>query len=181
MPTDEELEKYKKPDGTIDWGKYANDQLSMINDNLSSGKSSANKKKPLAIEDLSAFKLADKLADKVWQIVSKWDWFAKKTVGDQWVRATDSIAANITEGYGRYFFGEYIIFLYYARGSLYESKFWLEKAHKRGLLINGHLSLSGEELYNDLKKDFDRLPIELNKVIKIVKSEQYKWKSKPRY
>ncbi|PIQ91874.1 MAG: four helix bundle protein [Candidatus Nealsonbacteria bacterium CG_4_10_14_0_2_um_filter_39_15] len=167
MPTDEELEKYKKPDGTIDWGKYATDQLSAIN------YQSSKQKEAKSLEELSIFRISDQLSDSVWDIVSKWDYFAKKTIGEQWVRATDSIAANITEGYGRYFFGEYIVFLYYARGSLYESMFWLEKAHKR-LLINDYL-------YRELKEKFDKLPIEINKVIKVVKSEAYKWKGRPKY
>ena len=167
MPTDEELEKYKRPDGTIDWGKYASDQLLEINDQLSA------KKEIRPVEELSVFKTADELSNEVWNIVSKWDYFSKKTVGEQWVRATDSIVANITEGYGRYFFGEYIIFLYYARGSAYESKFWLEKAKNR-LLINNYL-------YKKIKPKFDRLPLELNKVIKVVKTQAHKWKGKPKF
>lgn len=167
MPTDEELEKYKKPDGTIDWGRYAIDQLSATDNQLS------KKKEPKPLEELSIFKIADELSDEIWDIVSKWNYFAKKTVGEQWVRATDSITANIAEGYGRYFFGEYIVFLYYARGSLYEAKFWLEKAFKRSL-INNHL-------YRELKSKFDRLPIEINKIIKVIKSEADKWKGKPKW
>ncbi len=171
------LERYKKTDGVIDWGKRAVDQLSAINNQ--------SFKKTTKLEDLPIFKTADKLSDMVWDIVSKWDYFSKKTVGGQWVRSTDSIVANIAEGYGRYFFGEYIVFLYYARGSLYESKFWLGKAHKRGLLNNNKLSIinnkSNDQLYNDLKLRFDELPIEINKVIKIVKSEDQKWKVRSRY
>ena len=78
-------------------------------------------KKTIELEDLYIFKLADELSDYVWDVVQKWDWFAKKTLGDQYVRAADSVAANIAEGYGRYFFGEYVVFLYYARGSLSET------------------------------------------------------------
>lgn len=127
MTTDEEFEKYRKADGTIDWGRRATDNLSSIIDS----EEKRNDKKPLALEELSIYKLAGEISDKVWAVVVKWDWFAKKTVGDQMVRAADSIAANIAEGYGRYFFGEYLVFLYYSRGSLFETKFWLEKARKR--------------------------------------------------
>ena len=168
MPTDEELENYKRPDGTIDWGKYATDQLSNQSSVINN-----QRKKPKELEDLQIYKTANELSDSIWDIVSKWDYFAKKTIGDQWVRATDSITANITEGYGRYFFGEYIVFLYYARGSLYEANFWLEKAKKR-LLINDYL-------YRGLKEKFDKLPVEINKVVKVVRTQAYKWKGKPRY
>jgi len=80
------------------------------------------------------------------------------------------VGANIAEGYGRYFFGEYIVFLYYARGSLYEVRYWMEKARKRNLI--------NKEEYEWIKDRTDKLPIELNKVIKIVKTEAQKWKGR---
>jgi S23 ribosomal protein. len=86
------------------------------------------------------------------------------------VRAADSIAANIAEGYGRYFFGEYRVFLYYARGSLYECKLWLEKTRKRSLI--------NDNLYQEMRNTLDGLAVETNKVIKIVKGEQAKWKGR---
>jgi len=165
MPSDEELEKYKKADGSIDWGKYAKDQL--LNNQLSDDQLS---KKVVSLSKLSVFKLADELSDYVWSMVNKWEWFAKKTIGDQIVRSADSVGANIAEGYGRYFFKEYILFLYYARGSLQETWYWLEKAKKRDLIT--------EKQYQDVKEKIDPLPLELNKVIKIVKQEAKKWKFK---
>ena len=125
MLTDEELEKYKGPDGAIDWGRYALERLSAAVEK-------SNKKEKL--EELSVFKMADELSDYIWDIVAKWDFFAKKTMGDQIVRAADSVGANITEGYGRFFFGEYLLFLYYARGSVYETGYWAGKAWKRKLI-----------------------------------------------
>lgn len=46
----------------------------------------------------------------------------------------DSVAANISEGNGRYHFGENRQFCYYARGSLEEAKTWLRKAQHRQLI-----------------------------------------------
>jgi len=166
---DEFLEKYRRPDGTIDFGEAA--QAWLKQESITNNQELKKKQKEL--KDLSIFKDADSISDIVWETVSKWDWFFKKTIGDQIVRAIDSIGANIAEGYGRYFFGEYIIFLYYARGSVYESLFWLEKARKR-LLINDYL-------YKELKEKLDRLPLEINKVIKVVRTQAYKWNGKPKY
>jgi len=42
-----------------------------------------------------------KLGEKIWQIVAEWDYFQKDTVGKQWVKASDSVGANISEGFGR--------------------------------------------------------------------------------
>jgi four helix bundle protein len=55
----------------------------------------------MKFEDLEVYKLSMDMSDKIWKIVLKWDYFAKDTVGKQWVRATDSISANISEGFGR--------------------------------------------------------------------------------
>jgi len=56
----------------------------------------------------------------------------KLEVGKPLVRAADSIAANIAEGYGRYHYKENRLFCYYARGSLMETKMWQLKATHRG-------------------------------------------------
>jgi four helix bundle protein len=48
-------------------------------------------------EDLRIYKLAERLADEIWDIVSTWNYFEKNTIGQQWVGAADSIGANIAE------------------------------------------------------------------------------------
>jgi four helix bundle protein len=50
------------------------------------------------------------------------------------VRAADSVGANIAESHGRFYFSEKLQFLYYARGSLYETRHWLRLAWRRNLL-----------------------------------------------
>jgi len=55
-------------------------------------------------------------------------------VGKQIAKATDSIGANIAESFGRFSFGEKLQFLYYARGSLFETKYWLNRAKARELM-----------------------------------------------
>jgi len=64
----------------------------------------------------------------------QWEEFAKDVVGRQMARATDSIGANIAESYGRYNYGEKLQFLYYSRGSLFEAKYWLNRALARELM-----------------------------------------------
>lgn len=74
------------------------------------------------------------VGEKVWTAVSKWNYFEKDTVGKQLVRAVDSIAANLSEGLGRYHNKEIKNFSYYSRGSLFETKTWLAKANTRKLI-----------------------------------------------
>jgi len=85
-------------------------------------------------EDLKILKSAEEIADSVWKRVVRWDNFAKDVVGKQMARSADSIGANIAESFGRYNYGEKLQFLYYARGSLFETKYWLNRTQARGLL-----------------------------------------------
>jgi four helix bundle protein len=52
-------------------------------------------------EDLEIYQLAEKLSDLIWNIVLKWNSFERNTIGVQFVNASDSVGANISEGYGR--------------------------------------------------------------------------------
>jgi four helix bundle protein len=87
-----------------------------------------------AFEDLRILQSAEGCADKIWKQVVQWDEFAKDVVWKQMARAMDSIGANIAESYGRFNFGEKLQFLYYARGSLFETKYWLNRAKTRDLM-----------------------------------------------
>ncbi len=72
----------------------------------------------MKLEELQVYSLSMEMAEKIWNIVIEWDYFAKDTIGRQLVKAADSIAANLSEGYGRYHYRENINFSYYSRGSL---------------------------------------------------------------
>ena len=84
--------------------------------------------------ELEVYKVALDIGDRVWEIVNKWDIFNKDTLGKQFVKAADSIALNIAEGYGIFFYKENKNFNYYSRGSAFESTSCLRKATKRKLI-----------------------------------------------
>lgn len=86
------------------------------------------------LEKLEVYQIAENLGDEIWDIVIKWDFFVKDTIGKQLVRAADSISANIAEGYGRYFYKESKQFYFYSRGSLQETKSWLSKCKRRKIV-----------------------------------------------
>lgn len=86
------------------------------------------------LNELRVYQLAIRVGEDVWSFVDGWSWMAKQSVGLQWIRSADSIAANIAEGYGRHSFKENAKFCYYARGSLRESQTWLTKALNRSLI-----------------------------------------------
>ena len=91
-------------------------------------------------ENLQIYKLSEKLADKLWKIVARWDELARDTLGKQLVRAVDSIGANIAEGSGRGTDPEFRRFLRMARGSLYETQHWLRRAYRRRLLLESEVN-----------------------------------------
>jgi four helix bundle protein len=86
------------------------------------------------LEDLKILQIAETIADEIWKKVLQWDVFARDVLGGQLTRAADSIGANIAEGFGRFHYGEKLNFLYYARGSLFETKYWLNRARARDLM-----------------------------------------------
>lgn len=114
----------------------------------------------MKLEELRVYQQSMDLAEKIWNLVTDWDYFSKDTVGKQLVRAADSIAANLSEGFGRYHYRENKNFGYYSRGSLYETKTWLTKAHNRHLL-------KAEDFETFLKLT-DDIGIKLNNYIKSI-------------
>lgn len=85
-------------------------------------------------EDLQVLKSAEVIADSIWKKVVEWDGFAKDVLGKQITRSADSVGANIAESVGRFNFGEKLQFLYYSRGSLFETKYWLNRIQERKLM-----------------------------------------------
>jgi len=111
----------------------------------------------MKLEELKVYNLAMEMGERVWCIVIKWDYFAKDTLGKQLVRAIDSVAANLSEGFGRYHYKETRNFGYYSRGSLYESKTWITKAYNRKLISN--------EDYQNFFKEIKNIGVKLNNYI----------------
>ncbi len=94
----------------------------------------------ILLEELKVYQLAMEIAELVFGITLKWDLFNKKSLGDQYLRAADSIALNISEGYGRFHYKENKTFCWYARGSLFETKTANQKAFNRKLITDEEYS-----------------------------------------
>jgi len=112
----------------------------------------------LKVTDIEAYNISFELSNQVWDLVSQWSYLAQKTIGAQFIDATDSISANIAEGFGRYQKKDKIKFYYYSRGSTFECIDWLEKSIKRKLL--------DDQQYNYIKSELERLPKAINSQIK---------------
>lgn len=110
------------------------------------------------IENLIIYQKALQLAGHIFPLVEKWTYFHQNTIGTQLVRSANSIAANISEGYGRFHFKERKSFYYYARGSLFETKTHLRIARMNNLI--------SEDRFNELLIMADELLKILNSYIK---------------
>jgi len=114
-------------------------------------------RKFLKLNDIESFRISFHLSNYVWDVVLKWSNFSQRTVGEQFVRAVDSISANIAEGFGRYGKKDKIKFYRYSQGSLSESLNWNEKSKIRKLL-------STEE-YKYIFGELQKLPKAINALI----------------
>jgi four helix bundle protein len=110
------------------------------------------------LEDLELYQLAESFSDDIWFIVLEWDYFAKDTLAKQLVRSADSIGANIAEGFGRYHYKENKNFCYFSRGSLIETKGWLNKAKTRNLI--------SETQYSEYLNKLSTIHLKLNAYLK---------------
>ena len=112
----------------------------------------------LTLESLEVFQLSKQLSSVCWNIYKTLDWKVIKDLKEQFIDSSDSVGANIAEGYGRFHYLDRIKFMYNARGSLLESKYWFD------LLIDRKL-LKDDSLLKDYLKIFNELKSKLNNFI----------------
>ncbi len=117
----------------------------------------------LKLENIPTYRTAAELSDYIWNLVSKWDWFSRRTLGSQYVNAIDSIAGNVAEGFGRFHKKDKQKFYYNSRGSVYESIHWTERASNRKLLSPTD--------FNYVIEALNKLPREINWLIKITEEK----------
>ncbi|MCB0598946.1 MAG: four helix bundle protein [Lewinellaceae bacterium] len=114
-------------------------------------------KKYLRLKDIDAYITAFNLSNYIWDVVMEWDKFPRWTVGKQLVESADSIAANLAEGWGRFYKKEKIQFYRYSNGSREECQNWIKKAIIRKLIQPAQASFIEQELA--------KLPKEINQLI----------------
>jgi four helix bundle protein len=84
---------------------------------------------------LIVYQLSRELSRIGREIYRRLDWKQQKIIGDQFITATDSVGANIAEGYARYHFLDRIKFYHQARASLAEAaEHWLQLLCERNMV-----------------------------------------------
>jgi len=108
---------------------------------------------------MDVYRLAEKLSDLIWNAFDKWSVKAQRTIGYQIISCSDSIAANLAEGYGRFTPADRKKFYLYARASFEETKAWLRKTIRRK-------AISSPEEIDEAKRIVDELGPKLNGFIR---------------
>ncbi len=146
-----EIEEAKK-----EFEQSLGNQWSVISDQEKQTSHQYNKMQEFQLNNLKIFQLSKEYGQEVWQIYQGLNWQLKKIIGDQLMRSTDSVGANIAEGYGRYHFLDKIKFYYFARGSLFESKYWLDLLFERDVITKEKYSQL-MDLYQNIIKGLNGL------------------------
>ena len=119
--------------------------------------------KPIFTE-LEIYRLAEHVADDIWEMAAAWGPLARDTVGKQIIRAADSIGANIAEGAGRGSYADNRRFVKMARASLNETHHFLRRAYSRKLITADQV--------NRLKPLLDEPGPRLNAYLKSIGKER---------
>ena len=117
----------------------------------------------MKLEDMEIYNISMEIGDEIWFSVAEWENLAKFSIGQQIDRSADSIAANIAEGYGRYHYKDRKNFMFYARGSHYETITWLTKARNRKIISN--------EFFEGIIAKMEKLGIKMNNYISPLESK----------
>jgi len=119
-----------------------------------------SKSKYIPLKELEIYVLSRQLSAKAWNFYQRLDYHLRKNWGDQMISSTDSVGANIAEGYARFHFLDRIRFYYIARASLSESvEHWIDLGLERKIVL--------KEEYQEIYSISKNLQIKLNRQIKI--------------
>lgn len=120
----------------------------------------------IKLNDLEVYKLSRNLSRQAWTIYQNLDWKQQKVIGDQFITSTDSVGANIAEGYARFHFLDKIKFYYHSRGSLMEAaEHWLPLLLERKLITTTQ--------YSEYSKTATELSIKLQHFINSTARAKY--------
>lgn len=116
-----------------------------------------------SIEKLEVYLLSKEFTVSIYLLTENFPQEEKFGITSQLRRASSSIGANVSEGYGRYHYKEEILFDYKARGSLYECYFFLDLAKELKLISNKE--------FLKYKMTINRLGVKINNYIAFLKGK----------
>ncbi len=115
------------------------------------------------LHNFEIYQIALELSNMAWDIFQSISKTHQFSIGNQFLRSTDSIGANIAEGFGRYIYKDSLRFYYHSRGSFFETKHWITLLFKRHLIE--------ENVHKSFEEKLNVLGIKLNNFINFIKSK----------
>ena len=112
--------------------------------------------------DLEVWKKAHKLVLEIYKLTSSFPLTERYGLIEQLRRASYSVPANIVEGQSRNTTKEYLTFLYNARGSIEEIRYFL--------LLSKELNYINDNAYQKLESEYAAVSKMLNGLIKSLKT-----------
>ncbi len=100
---------------------------------------------PQNYEDLEVFRRSHQCAMDIYRLAHTFPAEERFRLVDQLCRAAMSVPCNIAEGYGRFYRGDLLRFLYIARGSAEETRYLLLLARDVGYLDTENCQKKREE------------------------------------
>ena len=113
-------------------------------------------------EKLDVWQYSHELVLKIYKVTSRFPKEEKFRLGDQLRRSASSVPTNVVEGNSRAHKKEFIQFLYFAKGSLEETKYHL--------LLAKDLRYLKTESYDQLKADCDKIGKMLSGLVRHLRS-----------
>ncbi len=86
----------------------------------------------MSLNDLEVYQIAIKISDLAWKVYRVLPKELTYKMGSQFLSSSDSIGANIAEGFGRFHYKDSMKFYYNSRGSLYETTFLVKHVKIKG-------------------------------------------------
>jgi four helix bundle protein len=114
-------------------------------------------------KELEVWKKSHELVLRIYQLISKFPNSERYALSDQLKRAACSVPANIVEGHSRKTSKEFIQYLYQARGSLEEVRYFL--------LLSKDLNYLTDETFNELEDHSQTISKMLNSLISSIKQK----------
>lgn len=111
-------------------------------------------------KDLEIWKLSQELIAKVYKLLNTFPKEEKFGIIAQGKDSVVSIAGNIAEGFGRYYFKDKIVFYYHSRASLFETESHILTSQKIGFINDSNI-----KLYEEILSDIKNLGVKINNYI----------------
>ena len=114
-------------------------------------------------KELDVWKKSHELVLRIYQLIARFPDSEKYALSNQLKRAACSVPANIVEGHSRKTSKEFIQFLYHARGSLEELRYFL--------FLSKDLNYITQDTYNELESNSQTISKMLNSLISSIKQK----------